>query len=142
MFFFDVANSGPIPAMEKMLAYTEGRHRMLTENIANIDTPGYHARQLDFRAFQGALREAIDRRGSGGPLKIQGNQEFGDDSCGQLAVNPTEEPSENILFHDQTNMRVEREMSTLAENTMMHQIVVSQLKDRFDGLMAAIRGKA
>ena len=41
MFFEGLVNRGSLPAMEKMLAFTEARHRVLTENIANVDTPGY-----------------------------------------------------------------------------------------------------
>lgn len=142
MLFFDIVNSGPTPAMERMLAFTQARHRMLVENIANIDTPGYKARQLNVQEFQEAMREAIDRRNAGSkPLKLGGGREFQENSFGRVEIEPSEEPAENILFHDRTNMRIERQMAMLAENTMMHQIVTDRLKGRFDSLMGAIRGR-
>ncbi|HPD30031.1 MAG TPA: flagellar basal body rod protein FlgB [Phycisphaerae bacterium] len=141
MLFHGAVNSGTVPVLEKVLAYTHARHRMLTENIANIDTPGYKARQLNVRAFQNALKEAIARRPSErGPLSLRGAREFREDASGCLVVTPTEEPAENVLFHDRTNMRIERQMAMLAENTLMHQIASDRLKGRFDQLMTAIRG--
>jgi flagellar basal-body rod protein FlgB len=142
MLFQDIANSESIPAMEKMLAYTQARHRMLVENIANVDTPGYKARQLDTRAFQRALRAAIDgQRQGAGSLRLKDHAEFRQDAQGRMEVKPAAEPAENVLFHDQTNMRVERQMASLAENTLMHQMVADRLKGRFDQLMIAIRGR-
>ncbi len=142
MLFFDLVNSGPTPTLERMLAFTEARHRVLVENIANIDTPGYKARQLDAKSFQTALRDAVDRRSSDvAPLVVRGTPQFRESSTGRLEVTPTEEPPENVLFHDQTNMRVERQMAMLAENTMMHQVAAERLRGRYEELLAAIRGR-
>ncbi len=142
MVFLDAVNSGTVPVLERVLAYTQARHRMLTENIANLDTPGYKTRQLDVRAFQKAMQAAIEKRQPGRDLpQVRGNKEFREDSFGRLEVTPTQEPAENILFHDRTNARVERQMAMLAENTMLHQIATDRLKGQFDQLLSAIRGR-
>lgn len=142
MLFVNLVNSGPVPVLERMAAFTQARHRMLAENIANVDTPGYKARRLDVRAFQAALREAIERRDAGrGPMTIPGHRQFREDRFGRLEFTPTEEPAENVLFHDRTNMRIERQMAMLAENQLMHQIVTERLRGRYDELLAAIRGR-
>ena len=49
MFLENLTNRGAMPALEATLAYAESRHRMLAENVANWQTPGYKARQLDAR---------------------------------------------------------------------------------------------
>jgi len=142
MLFLDVVNSGTVPVLERVLTYTQARHRMLTENIANIDTPEYKTRHLDVRAFQKAMQAAIEKRHkNGGSLQVKGQTEFRENPFGRLEVTPTEEPAENILFHDRTNARIERQMAMLAENTMMHQIAADGLKKRFDALLSAIRGR-
>lgn len=142
MFFGDVVNRGLIPAMDKMLAFTQARHRVLTENIANADTPGYRTRQLDAKAFQAALAEAMESRGGSGsdPLVIPRGEQWHMDRGGRLVVTPTAEPVENTLFHDGTNVRIERQMALLAENAMMHQTVTELLRDKYTGLIKAIRG--
>ncbi len=63
MFFATLTEVGATPALEKTLSFNQARLRMIAENVANINTPGYRAKQLDVRAFQGALREAMDARG-------------------------------------------------------------------------------
>lgn len=142
MFLSDVTNGGAFPMLEKVLAFTEARNKVLAENIANITTPGYRAKQLDARGFQAALREASDKRASnGGPLEMKGSEQFRTDEGGRLEVTPTLEPAENVLFHDGTNARIEREMADLAENAMMHQAATELMKSYFDGVKKAISGR-
>ena len=143
MYFLDVVNREALPAMEKMLAFTQARHRMLTQNIANVDTPGYQTRHLDPKAFQQALAETLDTREKtrSPSLQIRSSGQFRQDRFGRLAVTPTVEPAENILFHDHTNVRIEKQMAMLAENALMHQVVTELLNDKFQGLLKAIRGK-
>jgi flagellar basal-body rod protein FlgB len=126
-----------------MLAFTQARHRMLTENVANVDTPGYQTKHLDAKAFQRALREALDTRAQTGSqsLEIRSDRQFHQDRVGQLVVTPTVQPPENVLFHDQTNMRIEKQMAMLAENAMMHQTVTELLRGKFQELLNAIRGR-
>lgn len=142
MFVQEVTDAGLIPALEKAMAFTEARNRVLAENIANVTTPGYKAKQLDVAAFQAALKEASQRRAeSGGEFKLPSSEQFSTDAQGMLSVTPSEEPAENLLFHDGTNARIERQMASLAENTMMNQTLQSLLRAKFDGLEAAIRGR-
>jgi len=144
MFFGDVVNRGVMPALDKMLAFTQARQRMLAENVANIDNPHYRTKQLDAKAFQKALREALETQNQtgSGTFRVPDEREFHQDELGHLVVTPSEVPPENVLFHDDTNARIERQMQQMAENTMMHQAATELLRERFDGLKKAIRGQA
>ena len=130
------------PAIDKMLAFTEARHRMISENVANIDTPGYRTKQLDAALFQKALRRAIEqhKREPDARVSLEQTREFRERS-GRLVVTPELEPTENLLFHDGTNARIEREMSELASNTMMHQLSVEVLNNELRMLRRAITGR-
>ncbi len=139
----DITNGGATPLLEKTLAFTAARQKMLATNIANITTPGYRAKQLDADAFQKALRDASQkRRVTGGSLELSGSKEFRTDSSGLLNVTPSEEPAENLLFQDGTNARIERQMALLAENAMVNQAAAELLKGSFHGIEKAIRGRA
>jgi len=143
MFIADIANSGSIPTLDAMLSFTEAQHRVLAENIANIDTPGYQARHLDVRRFRkalaGAVAERKESRATG--LRIESDRQFEQQPDGSIRFRPADEPPENVLFHDQTNARIERQMSLLAENAMMHQTATELLAGRYQGLLKAIRGR-
>ncbi len=125
-------NSGSMPVLEKLLAFTDARHKLLTESIANLNTPNYQPTDLDPRKFQAALRRAIEQRRRGDspqrdPLKIDAD-----------ALRP-ETRNENILFHDRNNRDLERIMQDLAENTMAHRTGIELLKNQFEMLKIAIR---
>ena len=143
MYFENLLNRGAIPGLWATLSYTESRHRMIAENIANLETPGYKTKQLDAAAFQRALGKAFDRRARGPiePFVVEGRG-FHTDTAGALKVTPSFRPPDNILFHDGTNMSLEREMADLAENAMMHEMTSTLLWGKIDGLRKAIRGRA
>ncbi len=133
---------GAFPMLEKTLAFAEARNRVLAENVANITTPGYRTKQLSVGQFQKALQEAAERRDkTGARFELPATREFHQDAAGHLRLTPAVEPVENLLFHDGTNARIERQMSYLAENAMMHQAASELLKTYFDRLQTAIRGR-
>src|SRR5262249_50375293 len=129
---------------EKVLAFTAARHRIVTENIANVDTPGYRTRHLDPALFQATLRKAIERnRGKPpAPLHLERTKQFHESATGRLVATPAQEPPENLLFQDGTNTRIERQMSDLAGNTMTHQLAVELLNDHYAMLRRAITGRS
>jgi flagellar basal-body rod protein FlgB len=143
MIFADIVNRGTLPVLEKLMAYTEARQRVLAENVANIDNPHYRTKQLDAKAFQRSLREAIDRQqATGSPaFELQAGDDFSVDSDGYLQVSPTERPADNVLFHDDTNTSVEKQMAMMAENGMTHEAATELLRTQFDSLRKAIRGQ-
>lgn len=138
-----VVNSGTTPALDKTLAFLSARIEVIAENIANADTPGYHARQLSGAKFQQALARAVEERDPtpGSPLRIGSSGEFREDANGRLTFQPSVLPQDNILFHDGTHMRIEEQMRDLAETVMMHQVVVEFLRGNFEGANKAIRGR-
>ncbi len=138
-------DSGAIQSVERLVQFTGARHKVLTNNIANFETPFYRARELDTDAFQAGLRDAIDRRRrsgaspTDGPLKMRDTRQlrFHQD---RVDVQPGFD-SAGIMFHDRTNADVERTMQHLAENTMAHNAGLEILKNEFDLLKMAIRGR-
>ena len=143
MFLANLTNRGATPALINTLVFTEARHRMIAENVANWQTPGYKTKQLDVRAFQKELRQALDRKGSdpNKPFILESTVQFGTQRDGRLRVSPTDMPVQNVLFHDGTNASIERMMSDLADNAMVHQATSTILKGYYDGLRKAIRGR-
>jgi len=140
-FFSGLTDGGNAPALIDTMSFSEARLRVIADNIANLQTPGYRAKQLDPVAFQQALRKAINERGDdpNRPLRVKGKQVSTDES-GRLMSMPTEKPAENVLFHDGTNTSIEHEMSELAKTGMMHDVASRLLRIEFNNLREAIRG--
>ena len=144
MFISNVTDRGAAPALSRMWAFTQARHRVISENVANWGNPQYKAKQLDVHSFQRALGQALKDRGGNpnDPFVLPATREVREVGPGRLEITPTVTPPENILFHDGTNMSIERQMADLAENAMMHEAITTLLQGGFNGLRKAIRGRA
>ena len=115
------------------------RTEVLARNLANADTPGYKARDLDFRA---ALAQA-----SGSPdapiamTTTHANQIA-------TAVDASGETSPNLKYRvplapslDGNTVDVQLEQAAFAENAVRYQATLSFLSARFRSLMTAITGQ-
>jgi flagellar basal-body rod protein FlgB len=129
MFIDRLLNQGNAPLLERTLEFTAQRHRLIAENVVNVDTPGYVQRDMSLEKFQGLLRRRVDDRRNAAP----GATSFADID-GEL-----EHPERSILFHDGNNRSMEQLMSDQAKNALMHNMVVELLKKQFSSLEAALR---
>lgn len=141
-FLTSLTNHGATPALIATMSFSEARLRVTAENVANMHTPGYRAKQLDVRQFQQALRKALDEKGSdaGKRLDVRAGRQVATRHDGTLEMQAEYRPVDNALFHDGTNLSLEREMAELAETGMMHDLAASLLRGKFDSMRKAIRG--
>jgi len=123
--------------------FAEQRHKLLAQNLANIDTPDYHTRQLDPGAFQRSLHEALDEAQTTRTrrLKLRGNRQFQTGPDGRVQARPSVNPAPNVLFHDGTNTRLEQILADVAGNSLSYEMSMNLLRGRFENLMTAIRGR-
>lgn len=127
MFIERLLNTGSAPVLEQTIRFSAARHRLITENIANIDTPGYRYKDLSVKKFQRLLADRIERRNSGGSAGF-------DDVAMQV-----ENPTAGILFHDGNNRSVEQLATDLAKNAMMHNMAIELLRKQFQQMEMALR---
>jgi flagellar basal-body rod protein FlgB len=128
--------STTIPVLEQAVSFAQARNTVLAGNIANIDTPGYQARDLSVEAFQERLKAAIQERDNPSTLS-PGEPEY-------RPVTPLAEvakTSPSILRHDQGNVALESQASEMAKNQMQHNLALSLLVDQFRLLQSAISEK-
>jgi flagellar basal-body rod protein FlgB len=140
--FEDLATSGPAPVLERMIRFAGARQRLLSHNIANIDTPNFIPFDVSPRDFQEHLRDAVrQRRESGrsesGELEVPDSDEVTTGSDGEMKLVPRT-PSGNILYHDRNNRDLERMMQALSENQMAFKAAADLLKHHNDLLRTAI----
>ena len=127
-------NSTNIPALGEVLNFAQARHGVLAGNIANVNTPGYRTRDLSQTAFQETLRDAIDAaRSSGRPLSpgLVNSQE-GD------PLRSVRASLENILYHDDTNLDLEKQVAEITKNQLLHNFALTVMTDQFALLESAI----
>lgn len=144
-----IFDRGAMPALERMAQFTGERNKLIAHNIANFSTPYYKAVDMDPRAFQQQLRDAIDQRRSraaaqggreAGKLELKSSGPAKTDASGRITFEPTQS-NENILFHDENNRDLDRTMQDLVENALVHRATIDLLKNQFDMLELSIRGR-
>src|SRR3954453_14275800 len=129
MFIERLLNQGNAPLLEQMLRFTEARHRLLMDNVANVSTPGYRQKDLSTQKFQSALQERVEQRNASPPGSI-GFDDVGAD---------VENSNAGILFHDGNNRSMEQLMSDNAKNALLHNMVVELLRKQFGAMEMALK---
>jgi flagellar basal-body rod protein FlgB len=131
MFLERLMNQTNSPLLEQMLQFTEARHRLIAENMANVDTAGYQQKDLDVAKFQAMLRDRAATRDRAAPGTV---------GFDEVAAE-VENPARGILSHDGNNRSMESLASDQAKNAMMHNLVVELLRKQYQQMEMALKEK-
>ena len=132
--FQGIFQTTTIPVLEQAVQFAEARHTVLAGNIANLDTPGYRARDLSVDDFQSRLGNAIQsRRRPHAPISPGDWTGLPETPLAEVAEN-----AETILYHDQSNVGLEYQVTEMAKNQMQHNLALSIMTAQFRLLQAAI----
>jgi flagellar basal-body rod protein FlgB len=112
------------------------RMDVLANNLANVDTPGYKARDIDFRTALAA---------AGTP---QAGVTLTTTDAKDIAVNPTSDGGAALKYRvplapslDGNTVDSQQEQAAFAENTVHYQATLTFLTMRLHNLMTAITGQ-
>jgi flagellar basal-body rod protein FlgB len=112
-------------ALSRFLDVDVARYKLVSTNLANIDTPGYRTRDLDFRA----------------ELERASEESFLADSglLQTAAFTPVARQVRGLVERpDGNNVSVERESLLLAETQMKFNVGIQLLKEQFHTISLAI----
>lgn len=118
---------------EEALRLRARRSEVLASNLANADTPGYKARDFDFKAM---LRKEVEA-----PVRLAAthsghiNADRGVVAPSQMAYRVPQQAS-----LDGNTVEPEREQVEFSANAMRYQATLSFLDSRIKGLKLAIKG--
>jgi flagellar basal-body rod protein FlgB len=115
-----MASSPLIPSsLERFLELSTDREQTIASNMANVDTPGYKARDVN---FQQAMQRAID-------------------AGGDAELTPIVSQVHGLLSRpDGNNVNMDREGLLLAQTQLQYQLGIQLVKSRFHQLLSAING--
>lgn len=136
-------SSPTVRMLEQALSFTEQRHNVLLENIANVSTPGYVQKDVSVAGFQQALRQAVEaKRASANDLyEPQSTPEIQFQTGGGGVAARAQEAPTSVAFHDRGIRSMESLMSDLADNALAHNITAQLLRGRYDQVARAIAMK-
>lgn len=125
---------------EQMLRLRSQRSEILASNIANADTPGYKARDIDFKAvFDKQASQAANVKTSqpGHMRSIRVGQSLGSNvSPHFIKFRNVDQPS-----LDGNTVDMQREQLHFAENSARFEATMRFLNGKIKGLQKAISGK-
>jgi len=118
----------------KMLDLAAYRHKLISGNIANVETPGFNAKDIDFKK---EIQEAL---GDGPELAMKATDEKHIGGAGpqrQIKVIETAPESEDAL----NGVDIDEEVTNLSINQMRYTIGARILRNKMNSLSKAIKGR-
>ena len=119
--------------LESALSVSSAKHTVISSNIANVDTPGYKAKEINFtNAFKDALQ------GTGLSMKRSVDDHF---SGMSLPGSPTAHVTDqinNFMRNDGNNVNVDHEMMSLSKNNIMYNMAAQLIGNKFNNLKYVI----
>ncbi len=123
-----------VPKYENYLDLSAFRHKLTSSNIANVSTPGYRGRDIDFQEeFARLSGESSHLAGyvtQPGHIPLGASQERGP------KVNETKPGPDDLNGVD-----IDKEVATMAQNELHYTIAARLLQKKFAALKQAIQGK-
>lgn len=110
------------------------RSNVISSNIANAETPGYQAKKLD---FEEALGRAVQNEDSAVESGSEpGHMIMGTGAISRVKADIYENP-DVAVNNDGNTVDLEREMSALAENSIMYKAVIQLINKKLAALRYA-----
>lgn len=119
---------------DRALSVRAKRAEMLASNIANGDTPGYKARDIDFRQ---ALQQAGNTQQT--TIRTTHSRHISTASPSVDVDVMYRIPNQSSLDGNTVDTQIEK--SEFADNALRYQASLTFLGRKFNGLMAALKGE-
>ncbi len=103
------------------------RNDVISQNIANVDTPGYKRKVVRFEEFLD--NEMKTGRISQGKTNLSSN-----------GMQITEDPTNSSYRSDGNNVDIEHEMALMAANSIRYNTLIQRMNGDFQKLKTVIRG--
>lgn len=123
---------GTIQTLQQSMDYASLKNKTISNNIANVDTPNYKAKDVQFKNVLSQEMGSFDAKRTNSkhiPFSSSGSSPF------SVTLNRNTEYN-----HNGNNVDVDQEMSDLAKNQIYYQALVDRLNGKFRSLESVIKG--
>ncbi len=118
--------------LTRSIQLREKRHAVISSNIANVDTPGYRAKELPFAQV---MAREFARTGQGREITLRRTHP-------RHLADPRERVGDAVKVIRErgtpNDVDIDQEMAKLMENNLQYQATVQALIKQFDLLRAAV----
>lgn len=120
-----------VHSLENSLHYSTKKNKVISNNIANVDTPNYKAKNVDFK---GVLQEESSK------LQLKQTEQKHIPSTQNKHTNEVVTNANTMYNHNGNNVDVDKEMAELAENQIYYRSLVDRINSKFQTLQTVVRG--
>jgi flagellar basal-body rod protein FlgB len=122
--------SGTISTLENALTYSSTKQKVISQNVANVDTPNYKAKDVSFKAaYDDALAQTFKTN--------QKHIDFKSKTISPSFVVHTKPVSYN---ESGNSVDIDKEMADLASNQIYYNALTERISGKFSSLQNVIRG--
>jgi len=120
--------------LQKALDASWTKNKVISNNIANVDTPGYKRQKVEFESY---LAQAVDNKALKGTTTNEKHIPVGVGSINRIKIDVKEDNSTTMRL-DGNNIDIDSEMSDLAKNNIMYNVLTEKISGAFRNLRTAI----
>jgi flagellar basal-body rod protein FlgB len=123
----------PVKTLEELINYAALRNKVISKNIANTNTEGYKREDVQFNDIlnnnmQAQLITSENKHFANAP-NTNANPEF------KVVTDKNSEMASGV-----NNVDIDKEMASLAENTLLYKFASQKLGDYFKEIQYVIKG--
>ncbi len=124
-----------VPMMRQYLNLASTRHKLISGNIANISTPGYRSKDID---FHGELKKFLDNKDH---LKVKVTHE------NHIPIGQSRPKGPELIINKSrsgngiNNVDIDKEVANMAENQIYYTAGARLLAQKFEGIKRVIRSR-
>ena len=130
-----------ISLLERSLDLRSIKHKSITSNVANIDTPNY-------KAFDVMVEDELNRQnrasGTGEAARVRTTSErhLAPHRQDTVRINRHTETRDNnpVMRRDGNTVDLDREMASMSENSLMYTLSAQMVAKKFQSLRNVIQG--
>jgi len=137
-----IFDSTEIPILSKALDAYSLRHKVISSNIANIGTPGYKAKSVE---FEGMLNDAMAKTSVQPAMTNERHIDLSAASINSQSPAIVDASSDRLNDEEMksgiNDVDIDVEMAEMAKNQIKFKYVSRLLGDAFRGIQKSIRGQ-
>ncbi|WP_216827992.1 flagellar basal body rod protein FlgB [Alkalihalobacterium elongatum] len=127
-------SSPTFSTLERALDGSALRQKAISQNIANVDTPNYKSKKVN---FQHTLDQAIRTKSFDVNKTDHRHVSF---STGEQREAFVTRLNNTMYNHNLNNVDIDKEMAALAQNQIYYNALIDRLNGRFNSLQTVIKG--
>ena len=114
----------------KIIEFTRARHKILAQNISNIDNPGFSPKDLVAEEFSCLLNKAIDEHIANRRLLLRDTPNIKFGISGRFTAKPIIDKGAKELLEENRDEYIEMQKNKLLENILNQRVAAELLKQK------------